>query len=420
MERAGAAAARIRRAVCPRPGGPVIVSCGHGNNGGDGWVLARLLRRARLGVEIWLVGRPDVVRGDAAVMLGRWRGSVSTVASPRAARFAARAVPPRGRGRRCAVRHGARRASHGTLAAVVDAINGAARPCWPSTSRRVCPRTRGGLSASRCGPPSPRPSLSRGRAGRGPRAVVDALLRMASVAARARRRRAQRGRRYTCWSASGADRGHAAPRGDGPPGGTDTRDVQADRRAARRIRGAARVTVLKGAGRSSRARTGAAICRPAIRAWPPAGWETCSRAWSAAPRAGPRARGRRVGVFVHGAAADTVAGRRGRSGCWRGTCRTSSRRPSRPPGGRAQEAVQGRDLATRAGGPSARREPRPAAHGGELLGLVGELGAGKTRPARGLAAGLGVDPDAVHSPTFAIVTDYGAAASRSARGPVPP
>jgi tRNA threonylcarbamoyladenosine biosynthesis protein TsaE len=43
---------------------------------------------------------------------------------------------------------------------------------------------------------------------------------------------------------------------------------------------------------------------------------------------------------------------------------------------------------------------------GALLGLVGDLGAGKTCLVRGLAAGLGVDPNAVHSPSFTIMTEY--------------
>jgi tRNA threonylcarbamoyladenosine biosynthesis protein TsaE len=47
-----------------------------------------------------------------------------------------------------------------------------------------------------------------------------------------------------------------------------------------------------------------------------------------------------------------------------------------------------------------------AARGGELIGLVGELGAGKTCLVRGLARGLGVDPERVHSPSFTIVTEY--------------
>ena len=47
-----------------------------------------------------------------------------------------------------------------------------------------------------------------------------------------------------------------------------------------------------------------------------------------------------------------------------------------------------------------------AATGGELLGLVGDLGAGKTCLVRGLAAGIGADADLVHSPTFVIATEY--------------
>ena len=47
-----------------------------------------------------------------------------------------------------------------------------------------------------------------------------------------------------------------------------------------------------------------------------------------------------------------------------------------------------------------------AVSGGELIGLTGELGAGKTCLVRGLARGLGIDPGRVHSPSFTIVTEY--------------
>ena len=85
MERAGAGTARVLRERLRRPRGPVVVVCGRGNNGGDGFVVARHLRRARVPVEVWLAARPEEVRGDAARMLAAWRrarGAVRALATP--------------------------------------------------------------------------------------------------------------------------------------------------------------------------------------------------------------------------------------------------------------------------------------------------------------------------------------------------
>ena len=44
---------------------------------------------------------------------------------------------------------------------------------------------------------------------------------------------------------------------------------------------------------------------------------------------------------------------------------------------------------------------------GDVVALEGDLGAGKTHLAKGVADGLGIDPAAVTSPTFAIVQEHG-------------
>jgi len=72
MERAGAAVARSVETLAPD--GPVAVLCGKGNNGGDGLVVARLLREAGREVSVICTSPPGEYRGDAAASLGRLAG----------------------------------------------------------------------------------------------------------------------------------------------------------------------------------------------------------------------------------------------------------------------------------------------------------------------------------------------------------
>ena len=72
MERAGVGLARVTAAAA-RPG-PVRVVCGKGNNGGDGLVVARLLREEGREVDVLAVGDLADAKGDARVNLDRLPG----------------------------------------------------------------------------------------------------------------------------------------------------------------------------------------------------------------------------------------------------------------------------------------------------------------------------------------------------------
>jgi len=56
---------------------------------------------------------------------------------------------------------------------------------------------------------------------------------------------------------------------------------------------------------------------------------------------------------------------------------------------------------------------------GDVVALEGDLGAGKTQLVRGLATGLGLDPDEVSSPTFVFVHAFVPAAPAAARFTLP-
>ncbi len=73
MERAGSGLAELVAARAPF--GTVAVVCGKGNNGGDGLVVARLLREQGREVDVLLLADPDELRGDARTNLERLPGA---------------------------------------------------------------------------------------------------------------------------------------------------------------------------------------------------------------------------------------------------------------------------------------------------------------------------------------------------------
>jgi len=119
MAAAGAAvAAAVQRRFAP---GPVAVLCGPGNNGGDGFVAARLLHDAGWPVRLALLGRRDGLKGDAAHHAGRWAEEVQALA-PAVLDGAAVVVD-------ALFGAGLTRPLAGAVRAVVDDINSRRLPC---------------------------------------------------------------------------------------------------------------------------------------------------------------------------------------------------------------------------------------------------------------------------------------------------
>ena len=86
MENAGAAIADfLRERFVEIARRRIVVLCGKGNNGGDGLVVARLLKDSGCTPKVLLFANPSSVEGDAAVNLKRWqqgRGELQLVNSP--------------------------------------------------------------------------------------------------------------------------------------------------------------------------------------------------------------------------------------------------------------------------------------------------------------------------------------------------
>jgi hydroxyethylthiazole kinase-like uncharacterized protein yjeF len=85
MENAGTGIAEfMQRRFAPIERRRIVVLCGKGNNGGDGFVVARKLREMGADPKVFLFASPDEMRGDAAVNRKRWQegGGVHVVGAP--------------------------------------------------------------------------------------------------------------------------------------------------------------------------------------------------------------------------------------------------------------------------------------------------------------------------------------------------
>ncbi len=100
----------------------VLVLCGPGNNGGDGFVAARILRERGYVVRLALLGSRDGLVGDARLAAERWSGAIETMQGIERALADAKVVVDALYGA------GLSRPLDGEARAVVEAVGAARRP----------------------------------------------------------------------------------------------------------------------------------------------------------------------------------------------------------------------------------------------------------------------------------------------------
>lgn len=118
MEAAGAAVADF---VAERyPEGQILVLCGPGNNGGDGFVAAEKLRQAGREVRLALFADKERLKGDAALFADLWKGRIEQ-ADPKGLQPATVIID-------ALLGAGLDRDVDGELGELIDAVNGSGLP----------------------------------------------------------------------------------------------------------------------------------------------------------------------------------------------------------------------------------------------------------------------------------------------------
>lgn len=80
MEKAGEAVAKKTIELISKfKGGRISIFCGKGNNGGDGFVAARKLTESGFDVRVYLLGKQDEVKNEAAVNLLAFKDAGGTI-----------------------------------------------------------------------------------------------------------------------------------------------------------------------------------------------------------------------------------------------------------------------------------------------------------------------------------------------------
>jgi NAD(P)H-hydrate epimerase len=127
MENAGTAIAQFLREKFGEFGGrKILVLCGKGNNGGDGMVVARLLKDFGAAPRVYLFANPGSVEGDAAINLKRWQrglGEWNVVTSEAEWEFARAALGDADLIVDALLGTGLRGPAEGLLAAVITDLN---------------------------------------------------------------------------------------------------------------------------------------------------------------------------------------------------------------------------------------------------------------------------------------------------------